>query len=110
MPDREKVANGLRHCLPDECTRECPYINDSDCTRSLMQDALFLLKEQEEKLAMMRMIYGTDAKVVGEIIRCKDCKHGKHCNDGEVNCEKDIGTFKTTVHEPDWFCADGERS
>ena len=47
MPDREKVANGLRHCLPDECTRECPYINDSDCVRSLMQDALVLLKEQE---------------------------------------------------------------
>lgn len=46
----------------------------------------------------------------GELVRCNACKHGKPCNDGEINCEKDIGTFKTTVHEPDWFCADGERS
>ena len=47
ISDMEKVANGLRHCLPDECTLECPYINDSDCTRSLMQDTLALLKEHE---------------------------------------------------------------
>lgn len=45
----------------------------------------------------------------GELVRCKDCKHGDPCNDGEIYCEKDIGTIKTAVHKPDWFCADGTR-
>lgn len=44
-----------------------------------------------------------------EIIRCKECVHGDPCNGGEIYCEKDIGTFETAVHKPDWFCADGER-
>jgi hypothetical protein len=44
-----------------------------------------------------------------ELIRCNECKHGDPCNDGEIYCEKDIGTIETAVHKPDWFCADGER-
>ena len=43
------------------------------------------------------------------IVRCKDCKHGEPCNDGEIYCKKDVGTIETAVHKPDWFCADGER-
>ena len=43
------------------------------------------------------------------IVRCKDCKHGVLCNEGEIDCAKDIGTFKATIHKPDWFCADVER-
>lgn len=45
----------------------------------------------------------------GELIRCKDCKHGEPCNEGDVYCNNDIGTFESPVHKPDWFCADGER-
>ena len=45
----------------------------------------------------------------GELVRCGDCKHGEPCNEGEVYCTKDIGTFESPVHKPDWFCADGER-
>ena len=44
------------------------------------------------------------------VVRCKDCKHGDPCNDGEIHCEKDIGTIETSVHKPDWFCADGEKA
>lgn len=44
-----------------------------------------------------------------ELVRCKDCWHGDPCNDGGIHCEKDIGTIETSVHKPDWFCADGER-
>lgn len=43
------------------------------------------------------------------VVRCKDCVYGTPCNDGEYDCKKDIGTIQTTVHKPDWFCADGER-
>lgn len=39
--------------------------------------------------------------VVGEVIRCKDCKHW-----GTVRCGHWDGIWKT---EALWFCADGER-
>ena len=43
-----------------------------------------------------------------ELVQCKDCKHGEPCNEGDVYCNNDIGTFESPVHKPDWFCADGE--
>ena len=61
------------------------------CHGTVLDDAIALLKDRQE------------------IVRCKDCKHGEPCNDGEIYCEKDIGTIVTAVHKPDWFCADGER-
>lgn len=45
-----------------------------------------------------------------EIIRCRDCKHGEPCNEGDVFCTKDIGTIESSVHKPEWFCAYGERT
>lgn len=45
----------------------------------------------------------------GELIRCRDCKYGEPCNEGDVYCTKDIGTIESSVHKPDWFCADGKR-
>lgn len=42
------------------------------------------------------------------LVLCKDCKHGEPCNE-DVYCTKDIGTIESSVHEPYWFCADGER-
>lgn len=40
---------------------------------------------------------------VGELVRCRDCKHGEPgaCGDG-VDCDG-------VRHDADWFCADGER-
>ncbi len=39
------------------------------------------------------------------VVRCKDCVN-KECfgRDGKIVC--DLDGF---IHEPDWFCADGER-
>ena len=40
-----------------------------------------------------------------ELVRCKDCKwyHQAYANEGRcVNHDNDF-------HNPDWFCADGER-
>lgn len=45
-----------------------------------------------------------DAKTLyPQIVRCKDCKHGKPgaCGD-DVDCD---GVW----HDDNWFCADGER-
>lgn len=117
MPDMVKVINALTLCTTqfDESVmvapcKQCPYYTGRDLCdiRQMMLDTIELLKEQEEKITMMRMIYGTDAKVVGELVRCNACKHGTPCN-VKINCEKDIGTFKTTLHSRNWFCADGER-
>ena len=40
------------------------------------------------------------------LVRCKDCKYGEPCG-VLIGC----GTTKGfgITHEPDWFCADGER-
>lgn len=40
-----------------------------------------------------------------EVVRCKDCIN-KECfgRDGKIVC--DLDGF---LHDPDWFCADGER-
>ena len=40
-----------------------------------------------------------------EVVRCKDCVHGKHYNNEMYGCEK-----LPELHGPDWFCADGERA
>ena len=42
-----------------------------------------------------------------ELVMCRNCKHGEPCNE-DVFCTKDIGTIESSVHKPDWFCADGE--
>ena len=46
-----------------------------------------------------------------EIIRCKDCRYGQCCTDGETTyqCFKwNSGEFGI-LHEQNWFCADGEK-
>jgi hypothetical protein len=94
MPDREKVKKALEMCIEDIECNDCPYeeecfaANDEPYAVPMMRDALELLKEQPE------------------IVRCKDCKHGEKWN-AVYACGKSRG-FGTT-HEPDWFCADGER-
>lgn len=53
---------------------------------------------------------------VRPVVRCKDCKH-YDCEDGDMECIKDADWDEETAHyygfvsyhNPDWFCADGER-
>lgn len=77
--------------------------------------------ENERKLLLNREQYGAENVLVHhalnviaelpiirhpEIIRCKDCKHGEPWG-VLIGC----GTAKGfgITHDPDWFCADGER-
>lgn len=50
--------------------------------------------------------YATRQEVVGELVRCKDCKHTLKGNNGALVCclTKMVGTT-----DPNWFCADAER-
>jgi len=43
-----------------------------------------------------------------ELVLCRNCKYGEPC-DKDIYCTKDIGTIESSVHKPDWFCADGKR-
>lgn len=50
----------------------------------------------------------------GEIVRCKDCKHGRQgygVPNGRVLCAKPFmgDTVAGAMHDDDWYCADGER-
>lgn len=77
--DREKVIRGLEHCISEGDCRGCPYfkvILDSKIICPCREDALALLKEQEEEIenlkqtcqSMMEGIYLLkDQKANGEV-------------------------------------------
>jgi len=44
-------------------------------------------------------------KMVGELVRCKDCKHTKDDGCGAIYCKK----WDRWEMPEDYFCADGER-
>lgn len=52
----------------------------------------------------------TGYEVKGDLVRCKDCKHGrrwyKHTGEMYVECKMDIDPID---RDSDFFCADGER-
>ena len=95
MTDREKVIKGLSCHISDpdghlNCA-ECPYSikemsNSVGCLNRLHIDALELMKQQPE------------------IVRCKDCRHGKLYAPNCIDCE-----LNELAKDEDWFCADGER-
>lgn len=114
MADIEKVVKGLECCsgnIGTDCN-ECPYNANGNldvCGTLLADDALELLKEQQDRLEQMtldntdlRNCY-EELKDRPEIVRCKDCKHYT-LEPGKWECD-----LYDWVHEPDWFCKDGER-
>ena len=83
MADVEKVFA--------ELTMLADRRNDSTCEGAkcceIAEDALELLKEQQE------------------LDRCKDCKHGRICENPILGTIVDCNG---TIHSLDWFCADGK--
>ena len=101
MPDREKVIKAIEDCAfhKNDCV-DCYYdgcvFEHGDCRRDMLADALSMLKEQPE------------------IVRCKDCRWGERSRNGKgeemIFCYNgDTGIEDGYLHEPDWFCAEGER-
>lgn len=62
-----------------------------------------LLASVEEQ----RMIYGDQGRIVGELVRCRDCKHCFTEGDNVLYNVCDLNHNK--IQPGDWFCADGER-
>ena len=119
--DREKIIKELDK-RADEVNpwKESPPLR-CDIPYPLLCDALALLKKQEgiiktledknAKLMLFVNEYLKKEREAEAVVRCKDCKYGQYCTDGETTyqCFKwNSGEFGV-LHEQDWFCADGER-
>lgn len=72
MPDGEKVEKGLRICTSKEPCNGCPYLNERNCSLSMVADAFELLKEQEEKLESVCCFENGDQVVSWHCPRCGD--------------------------------------
>lgn len=90
MANIEKVIKGLEIIIWEVDHNSMWLPGDDD-----IRDAIELLKEHRQ------------------IVRCKDCKFGEACKNGRgehgVWCYNTQSANKDWVHEPDWYCADGER-
>lgn len=63
MIDKEKVIKGLETCSQKTVLYvcgSCPYSNDDndtyDCTQALSEDALTILKEQQERIETLESL------------------------------------------------------
>ena len=57
-----------------------------------------------EQLAEYHIPFLCVAPDVVEVVRCKDCKHGRLFDTNCVDCE-----YRELATDVDWYCADGER-
>lgn len=63
-------------------------------------------------LAMVKTRSVTPTIDAAQVVRCKDCKHVCLCDAEEMFPDMPVYakcTLSDEVHEPSWFCADGER-
>ena len=129
MADREKVIKGLECLIQMTSCVGCPYWDSGrtrkDCLSHIGEDAIALLKEQEDNDMISDAIHETAKQFRRTIVRCKDCKHRpelKLYSDRQGNytavefpdgskcpcqCED---FFYSWYPKDDWFCANGEHA
>ena len=110
MADIEKVIKGLEKWIDD------PLAQNAEIEPQLVHDALELLKEQNFRIK----------NIVGELVRCKDCKHRpkefqfttsyraketylEFPDDSKCPCWNPSDEYYSWNPDDDWFCANGER-
>ena len=110
MPDRENVIKTLEKIKAQ--TKEIG-LDKAVLAHKFMDEIIELLKEQEAKEQISDAIHETAKQFRQTIVRCKDCGFGEACKNGRdepgVMCYNSHSASHGWVHEPDWFCADGER-
>lgn len=62
----------------------------------------FIFREEDTVIP----VKGKRLVLYAELVRCMDCEHGEKVNSVFL-CGKTRGFG--IAHEPEWFCADGER-
>ena len=110
MPDREKVIKGLNN-IGREIVNTIGHGEAVQYLRTI-DDAIALLKEQKKQ----KFFVDSDGKItpLPVVVRCKDCRWGDRSRNGKgeemILCYNgDTGIEDGYLHEPDWFCAEGER-
>ena len=98
MADREKVIKAYEDFVNGY---EC-FCTSDDYEYEMHKAVLALLKEQETANLYKCPNCGTWVSAEN-VVRCKDCKHGRQYDTNAVDCE-----YRELATEPDWFCADGE--
>ena len=107
--DMEKVINIYANCLLNDkqCCSDCytggPGLGIA-CRQQILTDALYLLKEQEERIEQLKRFVNGFSREAVHVVRCKDCK-----NHGTINCPMCEEANCTFNMADDWFCADGRR-
>lgn len=94
----KQVKDAMEQCSKTIECLGCPYEDCAACKTAIIRDALRIIDELEERIAIM-----TEGQP--EIVRCKDCKYwGKTIYDTPkwMPC-------MSVQTAGNWFCADGER-
>ena len=114
MPDRETVITHLQiiHTWASFAReRDLQFFTPKhlEDIEQWSDDALALLKEQQEQIEQMNFIYGFvyggQVKEIKKLVRCNECRH-RDPEDHKCDCGHDIQW--QLPRADDWFCADGE--
>ena len=96
--DREKVIKGIDICLNRfHCGAECPYYDNSGCQEQLRDDALALLKEQQEEIENLKQTCQSMMEGVCMIKKKDECVE---------NLEHQYGCFKLKSETAIYFTED----
>ena len=90
----KQVKDAMEQCAKTIECGGCLYEDCSACQKAIIRDALRIMDELEERIAII-----TEGQP--EVVRCKDCKHFR--SDGYCLYNNHVQLKR------DWYCADGER-
>ena len=109
MPDREKVIEAL---VKARTAEENYKLQSAEMSFQFIEMLIELLKQQETQ----KFFVDESGKItpLPVVVRCKDCRWGDRSRNGKgeemILCYNgDTGIEDGYLHEPDWFCAEGER-
>lgn len=99
--EHEKAKNFLR-TIDETIT----LLKEQDDMGKELGDAVELIHKKNERIEKLNRFVNGFSRDAMPVVRCKECKHGEKANDVYL-CGKLRGFG--LAHEPNWFCADGER-
>ena len=107
--DREKVINGLRD-IDMFIAGRLGHEKAKKFLRTI-DETITLLKEQEKQ----KFLVDENGKItpLPVVVMCKDCRWGDRSLNGKgeemILCyNSDTGIEDGYLHEPDWYCREGE--
>ena len=105
MSDIDKTIITLQHVINNARNN---HLKTTTIFISTLSDCMMYLKKLRRIEQPGVLLFDDPGPI---IVRCKDCRYGQYCTDGETTyqCFKWNSNEFGALHEQDWFCADGER-